>query len=742
MRPNLSFSKTDIVRTALLASIFAALNCSYSLAQNVPSPAEREAIEQDIQAKQRIENERQNLIRQKETQELENIKKTRSPQTQSPVKEEEFDDQTCRTIKKLQITGNQEVASWILNRKFVNPLLAKKSVKSEGDVNSPSTESCLTKADLATLRDQIENYYLKHGYVLARVYFDTSKLAAAQITIVIEEGKLEKLKLKDNSKLNDHLPFRRTLQKLGAFPFLFEGKGSGNDDVINLRDIEQGLDQINRLSSQSAKMEMTAGSKPGYSNIEIANQIGHLTTASIGADNSGNQSTGRQKRKLSLNQDNLLGLNDNIYLNYSQSNATPLFGMSSGLYDSIGGVDNSKTRFSKAFYASISVPFGYWTAGASYSYSKYLLTTAGSVTTMQTSGNSEAKSYYLERVLSRGQRYKISLKTELDLSDTNSYLEDVYVPVSSRRLTEGNLYLNNTFYFPNGSLFIQPKYTRGLTLLGAMKDQKGLGDDKPHAQFTNYGLYAQSNFNFNLPLPNLNLVGLRATSKTVDNETANKGGAAVGIAGGAGGTGSAVSAREAALDATQAAVTTTNNPPNSLPLNYKLTFDSLLSNDTLYGSDQFAIGGRYTVRGFQESIISGDNGYLVRNDLSTRVSDLLPNSFTKFLGVASLNTASQGTDPKNSSFLSNFSPRAILNNLRLGIFYDYGAVRNHVVSGPRDKGYMSGAGMALSYFGKFFNWDLTYSKGLHSPQFLRDIDGIPKDNETIYFSVTASLGLF
>ena len=42
----------------------------------------------------------------------------------------------------------------------------------------------------------------------------------------------------------------------------------------------------------------------------------------------------------------------------------------------------------------------------------------------------------IDRVLSRGQRYKISLKGELTKSDTDSYLEDTYIPINSRNLTE------------------------------------------------------------------------------------------------------------------------------------------------------------------------------------------------------------------------------------------------------------------------------------------------------------------
>lgn len=642
-----SFSITRCRLLFLLAVTFLTTSFPYN-SFALTAAEQREAEQQDIQAKQRIESERRDLIRQKEAEEIKNIGKGKILQEKELEQKKKADDKICQTIKTFEFQGNKEISNFTLKRKFIKPLQ-----KSKPDL-------CFTRLDLSKLHDQIENYYIEQGYVIARVYFDTSEISKGVIKIVIEEGKLEKLEIRDNSKLNNILPFRRTTQKFFAFPSLWK------NEAVNLRDIEQGIDQINRLSSQSAKISLDPAEKEGYSNVIINNQIGHLATVSLGVDNSGQQNTGRIKHKASLNYDNLLGINDNIYLNYSESNGIPLFGSGKGFNDIIGTNDNSNTRFSKAFYSAFSVPFGYWTAGASYSYSKYLLTTAGTASLIRSSGNSEAKTYYLDRVLSRGKKYKISLKAELGQNDTDSYIEDTYIPVNSRRTTEANLYLNNTFYILNGSLYFQPKYSKGLTAFGAMKDQKGLTADKPRAQFETFGLYAQNNINFNIP-------------KT------------------------------------------------TLPLNHKLTFDSLKSNDSLYGSDQFSLGGRYTVRGFQRSIISGDNGYLFRNDLSARLSDLTPKSLlnSKIFGFGG----------------ENYSVNSAISKMRFGIFHDYGYVRNHVIDSSNDEGYMSGAGAVLSFNGKFINWDVTYSKGLHSPQYLRNLDNISKDNETIYFSLGVNLGL-
>ena len=559
-----------------------------------------------------------------------------------------------------------------------------------------NNDLCLTKNDLLMLHEQIQNYYIDNGYVVARVYFDGLEISKGSIKIIIEEGKLEKIEIKDNSKLNNIFSWRRSLQKFFAFPSIWQ------DDVINLRDVEQGIDQINRLSSQSAKIGLEPAHKAGYSNVVVNNQIDHFGMFSLVVDNSGQKNTGKIKRKASFNYDNLIGINDNIYVNYSESNGVPLFGSSKSFNKMIGATDLSHRRFSKAFYGAMSIPFGYSTLGASYSSSKYLVTSEGLVSPTRSSGDSQIKTYYFDHVLWRGKKHKISLKAELEQNSTKSYIEQTFIPVNSRETAKANFYLNNTFYISGGTLYFQPKYSKGLSAFGALKDKKGLSPDKARAQFETFGFYAQSNINFPLYL---------GGSGCSSGARAEQGGSSPC----SGGSGCSSGARAE------------QGGSSPIHLNHKLTFDLQKSNHSLYGSDKFSLGGRYTVRGFQRSIISGDHGYLFRNDLSAKLIDLTP----KLL-----------RDTKIFNFgAENFSLNSALAKMRFGIFHDYGYVRNYVIDDDGDKGYMSGAGAVLSFNGKFIDWDISYSKGLQSPRFLRNLDNIPQENEAIYFSLGINFGM-
>ena len=90
----------------------------------------------------------------------------------------------------------------------------------------------------------------------------------------------------------------------------------------------------------------------------------------------------------------------------------------------------------------------------------------------------------------------------------------------------------------------------------------------------------------------------------------------------------------------------------------------------------------------------------------------------------------------------NLSAVNFFSKTYLTVFYDYGYVRNKNIISEAGEGYMSGAGAKLNYSGKYIDWDLTFSKGLHSPKFIQNIYDQQKDEELVYFNVSAKFGLF
>lgn len=410
----------------------------------LPVIARSQVNPEEIQRRQ--QQEMQDMLRQRE---IDAAKKAQEAAIDfwTPKEQDIGETEGCFEIKTMKISG-------------VKKLSAKKVRKEVGGYLKP----CMDKETLQTIQSVVQKMYVDKGYVGARVYFDFTEIKQKHLDIAVDEGFIENIFIINNEdeKTKDYK--RNKLQSVTGFPFQ-KGK------VLNLRNIEQGLDQINKLQSNNAVMDIHPGDKEGGSVIIINNNKGNTTQLSAGYDNSGAESTGLYKGNISLSQDNLISLNDNLFINASST-----------LWN------NRDLRYSDAYTASLRIPFGYWTISDSFSYSKYLTTTEGMLSSFESTGESASNTFSVERMLFRGKTYKLSLGTQLAVKDNKNYLEDVFLDTSSRLITVGSLYLTGTYYSRFGSFFSKLTYNKGLDIFGSKKDE-ALQTGQPKAQFDSFNFY-------------------------------------------------------------------------------------------------------------------------------------------------------------------------------------------------------------------------------------------------------------
>ncbi|MFT6346888.1 MAG: hemolysin activation/secretion protein [Myxococcota bacterium] len=152
--------------------------------------------------------------------------------------------------------------------------------------------------------------------------------------------------------------------------------------------------------------------------------------------------------------------------------------------------------------------------------------------------------------------------------------------------------------------------------------------------------------------------------------------------------------------------------------------DSQLSQDTLFGSEQFSVGGYYSVRGFRENYIAGDSGYYFRNKANINLGQLLIPFLKKEKKSKSENKISNFFD-KNLHHLYKFSMEP---------FYDYGYVQNkYSESGEINSGRLSGAGLKTIFSSKYFDASMTYSWSLNKSSLITSED---KENKMLYFEIS------
>lgn len=391
-------------------------------------------------------------------------------------------------------------------------------------IDEQFTGRCLNVSDIERILGEITKHYIDRGYVTTRAYLAPQDLTKGHLTILVIEGLIEQIDVQDGGASS-------VSPKL-VFP-------AADSELLNLRDLEQGIDQINRLASNNARLDIQPGEKPGQSRVVVQNTVSSPYHFSATFDNQGSKSTGRNQLGLSAIGDNLLGFNDMFSFTHRQS-IPPDFNRQNSISDNL----------------NFSLPYGYSTLyiGASFSeYDSPISLPSGQE--LISSGKTKNVNIRLDRVMYRDQTTRASLASTLTVKETKSYLGGEFLAVSSRRLSVLDLDGTVNTDLAGGVLTASLGYALGLSQFGALNDIDNLPNDAPRAQFGKFKLslnYARS-------------------FKMLDRFFSFS---------------SALSAQKA--------------------------------NDTLFGSEQISIGGIYSVRGFVDNTLSGDDGFFVRNELATR----------------------------------------------------------------------------------------------------------------------------
>lgn len=487
---------------------------------------------------------------------------------------------------------------------------------------------CASSETLNQIIAKIQNYYNDKGYVTSRVLVSKQNIQSGNLQLKILEGKIAKVIVGKN----------RFIEKMQGFTAF----GMIESKPLNLHNINQGLYQINRLSSNNATMKIQPADEDGKANVYIENNKKYPENlparATIGYDNLGNDFTGVRRTNFSGTFDNLLFLNDSLNINYS-TNLN----------------DDSKKKDIKSFSANISIPFAYNTFSYDYSISEFRGTNAGIVDSIRITGFSQRNNLAIERVILDKGNFRLLTIGSLTTKSSASYINQQKITTSQRKLTVANLAFSLSNQFKNGvSIYLKPSYSKGLKLLNANQDQNNLALNIPKAQFDYFKLYG-------------------SISKKIII------------------------------------------PKIQIPFVISTEFDSQYSKHTLFGSEQFSVGGYHSVRGFRENFITGDSGYYFRNKASLNIGSM----------TAPFVKNDKGFLQKNLAHLNKFS---------IEPFFDYGYVKNKYIINGAD-GSMSGGGIKTIFNGKYFRSSLTYASAIKQS---RLINSSKKENKLIYFEISAS----
>lgn len=317
---------------------------------------------------------------------------------------------------------------------------------------APFQNRCLTLSELNELMRAISQAYVDKGFVAARPYLPQQDMGSGVLRLIIVEGKVESIEPQPGGNT-------RAQEMLFAFPGVIGAP-------LNLRDIEQGLDQINRLRSNNATMALEPGSAQGTTKVVVKNDPQKRWRVSSGFNDSGQASTGKNKWQLGGELDDLFGANDFLSLTADRS----------AVYD-------RNWRASRSINGFFSVPMGYSTVSLSASYSDYSAPAQSTTRVYHSTGNTLTRKLELDHVLYRDGDSKTAAQALFRASTTNSYVDDEKLEASSYSLAVGGLGLSHSRRLLGGLLSVRGTWERGFDLLHADSDAAGLAKESPHAQF-------------------------------------------------------------------------------------------------------------------------------------------------------------------------------------------------------------------------------------------------------------------
>ncbi|WP_260514569.1 ShlB/FhaC/HecB family hemolysin secretion/activation protein [Serratia fonticola] len=380
------------------------------LVQAAPTfnPADQNSIEQ-----------RQKALLEQAQQQRNDLQNTADLPT-LPLPAPDTEDKTCHHVNRIVFQGTEHL-SWSLKDKLASSYQGR----------------CLTLSHINNLVRETTNAYLQRGYVTSQAWLPEQDITGGELTVAVSEGRIEGISLDGKETL--------------ALKMAFPGR-VGN--VLNLRDIEQGMEQINRLPSQQVAIDIQPGKRPGYSSVVLRRTATRLPVSlSFGADNSGQKSTGTGQMNAGVVLDNPLRLADQWSLSASRDN------------------EFHHDRRSRSINGGVTLPYGYWLFSYQVAWNDFYQQVPIQAARYRYAGNAVMQRLGVNRTLLRDGQQKLALDLGLSRRRTENQLAGQRLTNSSVTVASLSAGLNYSRTLGGGYLTLNPTVSHGLRGLGATRDE-------------------------------------------------------------------------------------------------------------------------------------------------------------------------------------------------------------------------------------------------------------------------------
>lgn len=289
-----------------------------------------------------------------------------------------------------------------------NDFLGGKVIKA---IKKSISGRCLGTLGITKLAQHLQDSFINAGYITTRIAIPQQDLSSHQLILNVIPGKIDEIVIGQDSVASLILPFSR-------------------GDILNIRNVEQGLENLQRVPGVDVKINIEPGSRDGYSRIVVYTdrQQGWNIRASV--NNRGDKSTGQMLTGLSGYAYNIAHISDVFYLSGSRS--------SSGGYHSMS-----------AWY---SFPLGYWEHEFFYSYSLSRQAITADMPNLNYKGENHYASIKTSRTLYRDRDKKVAVFIEALRRKSDYRLGDIRLTLQERDMSNIHLGINYKQNYPAAML--------------------------------------------------------------------------------------------------------------------------------------------------------------------------------------------------------------------------------------------------------------------------------------------------
>lgn len=246
------------------------------------------------------------------------------------------------------------------------------------DIVNNYNHRCVGEKGVTFIAYQLMTALINKGYSTSRIMIPHQDIATHHFVFHLVPGTIGQINFND-VKEPTHWKY--------AFPFR-------QGDILNIRDIEQGIEQIKRLNNQDIDIQIVPGDQLGESHIIFISEHAKKNyTFDVSTDNYGEKETGRYLVNSHFSYENLFNRYDNLSLSTSRN------------------VDFwQKQHDLKSYNLNFSMPFGYWTLGLSAFTERTQQNIKGNVTDIKLTNTNYDAGAFVQYLFYRNQVQKDTLE--------------------------------------------------------------------------------------------------------------------------------------------------------------------------------------------------------------------------------------------------------------------------------------------------------------------------------------------